>query len=159
MIADNTIVSADLRDGQAVRSVDIVDGQVNTADLANNAVTSDKIASGEVKAEDLDPSIELGGNGGGTPNFSLQVTERSNTVQFGIDDNGPYTVSVQCNSDEVVTGGGFNADVIGSGVGTNEHLYESKKQDNGWSVSWHGAQGYDLTAYAECMKVVPTAAE
>jgi hypothetical protein len=33
MIADNTITSSDLKDGAAVRSSDIVDGQVNTADF------------------------------------------------------------------------------------------------------------------------------
>jgi hypothetical protein len=40
---------------------DIIDGEVITlpADLANNAVTSGKISDGEVKAEDLDPSIGL----------------------------------------------------------------------------------------------------
>ena len=62
-IADDTIVSADLKDGQAVTSSDIVDGQVSTADLASDAVTTDKIEDGEVKAEDLDPSIQNGGGG------------------------------------------------------------------------------------------------
>lgn len=146
MIADNTIVSADLKDGAAVRSEDIVDGQVNTEDLAEDAVTSDKIANGEVKAEDLDPSIQLGG-GGSTSDFNLQVTERSNsieTTQLGI-----HPLAIQCNSDEVVTGGGFSirdnrADVI-----------ENKKQDNGWKVSFIHERGrVILTVHAECLKVV-----
>jgi hypothetical protein len=95
MIADNTIVSADLKDGAAVRSSDIVDGQVNTVDLAANAVTSDKIKNGQVKAEDLDPGIQVGGGGGGsTPNFGLQVTERSNTIQTP-EQGGPFTLLYQ----------------------------------------------------------------
>lgn len=158
MIADNTITSSDLKDGAAVRSSDIVDGQVNTADLANNAVTSDKIRDGEVKAEDLDPSIEIGNGGGGeTPSFSLEVTERSNSITDAEGNAGFRTVSVQCNSDEVVTGGGFDAtpNLIVSDIKI------SKKQDNGWTITsllrdFGGT--VTLTVYAECLKVVPAAA-
>ena len=59
LIADNTIVSVVLRDGEALRSSDTVDGEFNNADLANNAITCYKIANGEVKAEDLAPSIQI----------------------------------------------------------------------------------------------------
>jgi hypothetical protein len=109
-----------------------------------------KIRNGEVKAEDLDPSIEIIGGEG----FELQVTERSNTITTP-EEGGTITVSVQCNSDEVVTGGGFSSDVTGSGVSTADHLFESKKQDNGWSTSWHLPFAFDITVYAECLKVVP----
>ena len=49
------LASAELRAYAAntVRSIDIVDGQVMTVDLANNAVTSAKIKDGEVKAADI----------------------------------------------------------------------------------------------------------
>lgn len=52
-IVDETIVSDDLRDGEAVMSTDIVDGQVDSADLTNDAVTSGKISDGEVTTENL----------------------------------------------------------------------------------------------------------
>src|SRR3712207_3899535 len=38
--------------GQRVTSSNIVDGEVKNQDLANNAVTSDKIANGDVTSED-----------------------------------------------------------------------------------------------------------
>jgi|SRR5215211_97436 len=152
MIRDNSITSDDLKDGSAVRSGDIVDGQVNNADLANGAVTSDKIRNGEVKAEDLDPSIELGGSSG----FSLQVTERSNTITSS-EEGEIITVSVQCNSDEVVTGGGYSSQATGGGISQSDHLLESKKQDNGWSIRWVLPFAFDITVYAECLKVVPAA--
>jgi hypothetical protein len=119
--------------------------------LANNAVTSDKIRDGEVKAEDLDPSIELGGGEGSTPpSFSLQTTERSNSVTVAEGNEGYYTVSVQCNSDEVVTGGGFNADLEN---GQSNVVETSKKQDNGWTTTWYKERG-TITVYAECLKIV-----
>ncbi|MGH9955206.1 MAG: hypothetical protein ACREAS_10520 [Nitrososphaera sp.] len=151
MIADNTIVSADLKDGSAVRSSDIVDGQVNTADLADDAVTTDKIRDGEVKEEDLDPSIELGGDGGS--DFSLQATERSNTrTLMSQDDFGFVTLSVQCNADEVVTGGGYDLSLYQSAVSLI-----SKRLDNGWTMTaFLPDPTTDVTVfvYAECLKVV-----
>jgi len=160
-IVDNTLVSADLRDGQAVRSTDIVDGQVTASDLATNAVTTDKIRDGEVKANDLDPSIIVGGG------FGLQVTERSNTVEVPRT-RGEFTVSVQCNSDEVVSGGGFAASLSPEGVDPSGAPKESRKYANGWILHWEtGGPGIGasweedprynpavISAFAECLKVV-----
>jgi hypothetical protein len=149
-IADNTIISADLKDEQAVRSVDIVNGQVGTADLGTNAVTSTKIKNGEVEAEDLDPSLNIGGQ------FALQATERSKSVTFRLDDcdtSGTCAVSVQCNPDETVTGGGFviNPPFDFGGI----DLSESKKQDNGWLLGLTlSSFPVDVEVYAECLKVV-----
>lgn len=162
-IQDNTIVSADLRDGQAVRSTDIVNGQVTAGDLANNAVTTDKIRDGEVKANDLDPSIIIGGGGG----FELQVSERMNTIELPRT-RGEFTVSVQCNPDEVVTGGGFAASLSPEGVLPMGIAKESRKAANGWEVHWSvGGPGIGASyeedpryapavvqVFAECLKVV-----
>jgi hypothetical protein len=54
-IAGAFIASPELRAYAAntVFSTDIVDGQVKTADLANNAVTAAKIKDGEVKAAEI----------------------------------------------------------------------------------------------------------
>jgi hypothetical protein len=159
-IVDNTIVSADLRDGQAVRSTDIVDGQVTASDLATNAVTSAKISDGEVKANDLDPSIIIGGG------FGLQVTERSNTIELPRT-RGEFTVTVQCNPDEVVTGGGFAASLSPqftspTGIPKESRMDASR---NGWEVHWDVAGWGDgsshpqyapaqVQVFAECLKVV-----
>lgn len=157
-IVDETIVSADLQDGAAVRSSDIVDGQVDTADLADDAVTSDKIEDGQVQAEDLDPTLR---DGQGTE-FVLQVTERSNTIELPRT-RGEFTVSVACNPDEVVTGGGFAASLSPEGTSPTGIPKESRKAGNGWEVHWDVA-GVDASSapqfapaqvqvFAECLKV------
>jgi hypothetical protein len=132
MIADDTIVSADLKDRSAVRSSDIVDGQV--------------------KAEDLDPSIELGGDSSG--GLSLQATERSKTVTAPESEccTRELVVSVQCNSDEVVTGGGYEI----RHPTALESPYVSKRQDNGWSIitPTFSSGPTTVTVYAECLKAV-----
>ncbi len=139
------------RQGLRITSANIVDGEVKNQDLAPNSVTSDKIKDGEVKAEDLDPSIQIGG-GETSPGFSLQTTERSKTIP--ITDSGalPAIFSVQCNSDEVVTGGGYS-----SSQPIGYATYLSKRLDNGWSVSWSDLSGigeFSVTVYAECLKLV-----
>jgi hypothetical protein len=64
---------------------------------------------------------------------------------------GYHTVSVQCNSDEIVTGGGFNADLENG----QAHVVEtSKKQKNGWTTTWY-KEGGTITVFTECLKVVP----
>lgn len=150
MIEDNSIVSGDLKDGAAVRSSDVVDGQVNSADLANNAVTSEKIRDGQVKAEDLDPSMVLGG---GSSGFSLQVTERSNHKTVIDDEGGVHTITVQCNTDEITSGGGFTIDTS-QGVSNAWTVFESKKQGNGWTATFF-VVGTDIAVYAECLRLVP----
>lgn len=57
-VAGSFVASPELRAYAAntVRSIDIVDGEVKTADIANNAVTSAKIKDGEVKTDDIAPS-------------------------------------------------------------------------------------------------------
>lgn len=139
-IEDEAIVSADLQDGAAVRSTDIVDGQVTTEDLADDAVTSDKIRDGEVKVDDLDPSLRGGVPGEG---FELQVTERSNTIELPRT-RGEFTVRVECNPDEVVTGGGFAASLSPQGTSPTGIPKESRKAANGWEVHWDVA-GVDAT--------------
>ena len=137
-IEDETIVSADLQDGAAVRSSDIVDGQI--------------------QAEDLDPSLrDEQGTG-----FVLQVTERTNTIELPRT-RGEFTVSVECNPDEVVTGGGFAASLSPEGTSPTGIPKESRKAGNGWEVHWDVA-GVDASStpqfapaqvqvFAECLKV------
>jgi hypothetical protein len=159
-IEDETIVSADLQDGAAVRSSDIVDGQVDNADLAGDAVTSDKIEDGQIQADDLDPSLRDGQGTG----FGLQVTERSNTIELPRT-RGEFTVTVQCNTDEVVTGGGYAASLSPEGTLPTGIPKESRMDAsrNGWEVHWSVA-GLDASSapqfapaqvqvFAECLKV------
>jgi hypothetical protein len=54
-VAGSFIASPELRAYAAntVRSIDIVDGEVKTADLGNNAVTAGKIKDGEIKEAEI----------------------------------------------------------------------------------------------------------
>jgi hypothetical protein len=117
------------------------------------ASSSDSPRNGNVQLQTNDLDFSAGQAGGGQ--FELQTTERSNTITAT--DSDRQTVSVQCNSDEVVTGGGFSFHFTPeSGAPSIPPLIsESKKQDNGWSASWiHSSPLVELTAYAECLKVV-----
>jgi hypothetical protein len=142
LIADNTIVSADLRDGAAVRSSDIVDGQVNTADLADDAVTSDKIKNGEVKAEDLDPSIELGDGSGA---IQLNV-HRVDSDRITIPGNLNGGARVDCPPGETLIGGGF--DVTPSVRVTTNY----PEDENTWFVAGQNlvSGSQRLSAFALC---------
>ena len=84
--------------------------------------------------------------------FELQVTERSKTVTVpeGVE---TITVSVQCNSDEIVTGGGFHYD-FSRGWSDQFSPLSSEKHDNGWSTSWRASGGSVIEVHAECLKVV-----
>jgi hypothetical protein len=139
------------RQGPRITSANIVDGEVRNQDLANDAVTSDKIKDGEVKEEDLDPSLRDGG--GSTNNLNVQVTERSNRETLDPGNGGRFfTVSVQCNSDEVVTGGGFSEDFAG-----DLNIFKSKKQDNGWAITFRTVGDENrVSVHAECLKIVNT---
>jgi hypothetical protein len=145
-IVDETIVSADLQDGAAVRSNDIVEGQVDTSHLAEDAVTSEKIRDGEVKIDDLDPAIDIGG--GSTPAFTLQVTQRSEEIIVG---GGLPNIhrTVSCNDDEQVVGGGFQTFSLVS-------ISRQNVESNGWEVRIQNPQsGFPHQIYAECAKIVP----
>jgi hypothetical protein len=61
------------------------------------------------------------------------------------------TISVQCNSDEVVTAGGFKYEIR---TDPPSYIIANNKQDNGWSATWHTNSQDVLTVYAECLKVV-----
>jgi hypothetical protein len=51
-----------------------------------------------------------------------------------------------------VTGGGFATD----SQSQMSKVIESKKQDNGWTITWDYLEGEaeSITVYAECLKVV-----
>jgi hypothetical protein len=139
-LGSSAVTGSKISDTAGVASVDIVNGQVTSSDIADGTITSTDIAPGTIPPD------------GG---LSLQVTERSNSVTLieGEDEQGFHTVSVQCNSDEVVTGGGFEA----TPTLAAHDIKISKKQDNGWTVTswltgWGGTQ--TLIVYAECLKVV-----
>ena len=93
------------------------------------------------------------------PNFNLQVTQRniSTTVPEGY--LSPYYTYVECNDDEVVTGGGFQWDNNAEANNYNEPLIVRENrmvEDSYWQVVWEPPipPGAVLIVYAECLKVV-----
>jgi hypothetical protein len=122
---------------------------------SNLTSSSDAQTSGDVgvKTNGLDISVGEGQGGG----FELQVTERSYSMIFPKPTpGGPHTVSVQCNSDEIVTGGGYSASLEGP-VSFEYAPVITKKQDNGWSATWVNQNDgipAEVQVHAECLKVM-----
>ena len=87
-IFDETIVSADLRDGAAVKSSDIVNGEVTTDDIKDATIQARDIAAGVI------------------PSGAIQVTkvEGSMEVVQGGETGG---AEADCPPGKVVIGGGF----------------------------------------------------
>jgi hypothetical protein len=99
--------------------------------------------------------------GGG---FELQLTERKNSTELPRI-RGEFTVRVQCNPDEVVSGGGFAASLSPQGTSPTGIPKESRMFNNGWEVHWDVAGWGDgsshpqyapaiVQVFAECLKVV-----
>ncbi len=109
-----------------IRSADIFDGEVKTADLANNAVTSPKIKNGEVKAEDIAAGVIP--SGGVQPTVH-RVDGETVTVGPGPDDASATAV---CPDGEIATGGGY----VGNPV-TILTLSAPNSEGNGWFASVH----------------------
>ena len=134
--------SPPIRDN-SVTSAKIKDGEVKTADIANDAVTSPKIKNGEVKAEDIaDGVIPPSGD------VELSVQIVSDSIQ--IPPNTLTGFSVDCPSGTILTGGGFSH----SGAGTNIQIVESAPVDeNTWQVfgaNKNTASAFFLGAFALC---------
>lgn len=120
-----TIRSADIFD-ETIQSVDIKNGEVKTADLANGAVTKEKLNPNAVK---------------------LVVVERE--AEFEIPGPGIGAGSVECNSNEVVTGGG----VFINGGATAYPIASEKSNTNGWAAIGFNTADDTRTGnkvYAEC---------
>jgi len=124
----------------SIKSADIVDGEVKTADLANDAVTSPKIKNGEVKTEDLaSGAIKLNVH---------TVTGEAVTIAPG----SSGSAHSDCPAGEILTGGGFAAqgDVR---VTFNIPIEE----ENIWDVTGinQGAVDGALQAFARCVGPSP----
>lgn len=136
----------------SVTSEKIVDGEVQTEDIADGAVTSAKIADGTIQEQDIADGVIPSDGGAG----QLVVTERSE-VSEGVNPNTNVLIGVNCNSDEIPTGGGFG----GFGFGDEVWVQSSSKggsEGNGWQVALTYVSGpvpRDVTVYAECAKIVP----
>jgi hypothetical protein len=98
-----------------------------------------------------------------TPGITAKpvVTQRSVVVQ--VNPSGITSGRAECNSDEVVTGGGYKlTEIVRSGGGggggiiqTGIKTFKEFAADNSWYVEMSGMQPRSLKVYAECLKLVP----
>jgi hypothetical protein len=130
----------------SVTSGSIKDGEVKTADIANDAVTSGKIKNGEVKAEDIADGV-IPDSGGGQPTVNI-VTGEGVLMLPG----SGGTDSATCPDGEILTGGGFSASSFASEV----NISRPSGTDT-WFVGAtnHATFTAQLQAYAICLDFTP----
>lgn len=103
-------------------SLKIKDGGITTAKLADNAVTSSKIKDGEVKQQDLDPTITIP-NADKVDGFDASSTPTPNCL-YPLDGNRRFVLVIPYSDGSVITGtntsgagSGIYARAYGAGVG------------------------------------------
>jgi hypothetical protein len=148
----------------SVTSATIIDGEVNTQDLANNAVTSAKIEDGTIQEEDIAEGVipEPNGGGGGGGTVTLD-TNRIEGQSIPIAPNAEGTAVADCPDGQVITGGGY---VVLEGTTTEGTTVTANTQaaddTNRWQVTARAPSdnGSGLIAIAICidstLTVTPT---
>ncbi len=141
------ITTDDIADN-AVTSPKIASGGVTTSDVADNTITTSKIANGAVTKEKLAPGT------GVTITRTFRIAAHSTTVhpgEVGISD-------ARCNQDEIVTGGGFEVLAL-QRVVTSEGIFGGApgEQSDRWHVGVinEDTTDRDFLATAVCLKIVP----
>ena len=139
-VAAQTTSSPPVR-ANSVTSGSIKDGEVKTADLADGAVTSAKIADGTIQEEDIADGVIPDGGG---IQLNVHVVSDTFPIQRGLVDG----VEVDCPSGEILTGGGYNAQILGVEILTN-----APKDADTWSVIATSTLDAVITvsAYALCI--------
>jgi hypothetical protein len=121
------LISTDQIADNAITSPKIMDGQVMTSDLANGAVTKDKISP-----------------------FALKLVTVSRQANFNSIPNSNSFGDVKCNKGETATGGGYWNGMPSKGVVT--FMSAPKSDSSGWVVLVHNPDSYPwmFTAYVLC---------
>ena len=153
-----TIKSADIFDGEvktadlannAVTSPKIQNGQVSTDDLANNAVTTGKIADDAIQAEDIADGV--------IPSGGTQPTVHVVTKLVNLTPHLLTTTTISCPDGEIATGGGFRAPL--EFVTYESHPTSSAAQPaEAWVVGvWNPTDDIDndFEAFVKCMDFTP----
>ena len=119
-------------DSQPDSSVSVQKKLVNTDDIADDAITSPKIKDGEVNKADLNPNA-----------VKLVINDRLAEQKLVLAHSTGGSTA-ECNSNEVVTGGGF--------VFFGGRAIENVKTGNGWKVTVQNddSDPQRLDVVAEC---------
>ena len=127
----------------SVTSGSIKDGEVKTADLANDAVTSSKIKNGEVKAEDIAPGV--------IPSGVQPTVHRVDGEFVHVAPNSDAQAEAICPDGELITGGGYDGN-----PGTSLSL-SLPVDGNKWVVRVHNTISTEtfFAAVAQCMDFTP----
>jgi hypothetical protein len=91
----------------AVTSPKIQNGQVSTDDLANNAVTTGKIADGTIQEEDIEDGVIPPEGGGGGTTGKIETVYKIEQTNIQPGQQGDVTADCDA-SHPVATGGGFD---------------------------------------------------
>lgn len=115
---------------------------IKSADIVNESILSEDIKNGEVKTVDLASDA-----------VTLVVTERISDVVI-VPPGEQAAAAVECNDDEVVTGGGFSLS-----IGSDTVPRSSAPFENGWEAQARNpstaTEDGNLVAVVECAKLVP----
>ena len=126
----------------SVTSGSIKDGEVKTPDLANNAVTSEKIAPSTIQAGDIADGVIPSGS----IQLNMHIVEGSTIV---LDYGELEGNQIDCPSGEIVTGGGYEANVAVQ-IMANRPLDENTWNVAGFNPNTEGGAG-QFHGYAVCV--------
>ena len=160
MICDKCVGTTDIADS-AVTSAKIGSGQVKNTDIGNNAVTSGKIADGQVFGSDI-AAVTIGSS-----DIADSAVTSSKLAGGAVKLNGPHIVrgdgtsiapsttgsdDATCPSGETLTGGGYNG-----GAFSMQVYFNQPSGTNTWFVAGfnEGTVSRSLYAFAMCVGPSP----
>lgn len=111
-VIDDSLKSRDLMNGEAVKSTDVVDGELGSADIATGGVTDSDILTGAVKA----PQIDVGAVG--EPEIAASAVESAEVATDAI--NSSEISSSAVGSPEILDGSITGADIGDAQVDASE---------------------------------------
>jgi hypothetical protein len=142
-IKDNTIQSRDIKDGEGVRSSDIV----------NNEIKSEDIKDGTISIQDLSPGVITPDRIG-----HLEVVYKY-SAKATIPAGGSASFKAACDEGYVVTGGGYDAHPQANVLISTNHIIDNAQGPDGWggtatNISNTEEENVEVSFFAACAKIV-----
>jgi hypothetical protein len=148
-----------------VRSTDIVDGEVKSADVKDQSLTTFDVSTflgadivdGSLTGADVQDNSLTGADIDESTLSSLSNVVVREGTQITLPANTSVTASASCNPGEVATGGGFRGDSDPQYFGSLRHSLpvpdDAGSTPTGWQVVVRGGtQSHVTTAYVICAK-------
>jgi hypothetical protein len=134
-LAADSVSTGKLKD-QDVRTQDLRDLGVTNSKIAWDSVSSGKVINNTLTGADINEGT-----------LDIHVTRRMAT---STDVSGSNSVSVSCESDEQVTGGGVS---MGLGTASKVHWFDPGgfPNSNGWYAAWFSEEVTRIHIYVLCL--------